>query len=126
MLLLHQVVPHLHHQHENDHHHDVTHSHHDNHHQKAPEKENSKGNLFEWILESHTHSTTSTDVLVLKKPTIKKITFEKEVVIKVLPLNTINIIKGSTLSKKWFFKPPDKLHGTYLLNLSLRGPPTLV
>ena len=43
MLLMHQVVPHWHHQHQEEHQHsEVAHSHNHEHHHETPEKDNSK------------------------------------------------------------------------------------
>ena len=127
MLLLHQIVPHWHNQHQEEHHHDVAHSHHHNHHHhEKPQKETPKKGFLDWFLEMHTHTSATTDVLVLKQTTIKKITVEKEAVVKTVSTNTINIVvkEANTTTKKWY-QPPDKLQSTYLLYISLRGPPCL-
>ena len=75
MLLMHQVVPHWHHQHQEEHQHSaVAHSHNHEHHHETPEKDNSKKGFFDWFVEMHVHINTTTDVLVLKESTVKKIT----------------------------------------------------
>lgn len=126
LLLLHQVVPHWHHQHQEEHHHDVAHSHHDHHHHKETQKENPKKGFLDWFLEMHTHTNATTDVLVLKQTTVKKITVEKEAVVNTVSTNANNIViyEADTTTKKWY-QPPDKLQSTYLPNTSLRGPPSL-
>ena len=126
MLLLHQVAPHWHHQHQDTHHHDVTHSHHDHHHHEEPQKENSQRGFIDWFLEMHSHTYATMDALVLKQTTVKKNNVEKELVVKAAITNTINLTayETDTTFKKWYH-PPDKLESTYLSNLSLRGPPSL-
>lgn len=126
MLLLHQVVPHWHHQHQEEHQHsEVVHSHiHEHHHEKS-EKDNSKKGFFDWFLEIHVHTNAATDVLVLKQTTVKKITVEKESVKTVLP-ETVNLVisEADPLNKGWYH-PPDHFQKIYFLNSSLRGPPSL-
>lgn len=114
MLLLHQVVPHWHH-------------HHDHHHQHEPQKENPKKGFFDWFLEMHTHTSTTSDVLVLKQTTVEKITIEKEALITTVSANHLHnlvVYEADTTTKKWY-QPPDKLQSTYFPNTSLRGPPSL-
>ena len=127
MLLMHQVVPHWHHQHQEEHQHsEVAHSHNHEHHHETPEKDNSKKCFFDWFVEMHVHTNTATtDVLVLKEATVKKITVEKESV-RILFPETVNLslIDVDTSKERWYH-PPDKLQNTYFPNCSLRGPPSL-
>lgn len=126
MLLMHQVVPHWHHQHQEEHQHsEVAHSHGHEHHHESPEKKNSKKGFFDWFIEMHVHTNTTTDVLVLKESTVKHITVEKESV-KALHPQTLNLalIEVDIPNESWDH-PPDKLQNTYLPNSSLRGPPRL-
>ena len=95
------------------------------HHHETPEKDNSKKGFFDWFVEMHVHTNTTTDVLVLKESTLKKITVEKESV-KTLLVQTVNLalIDVDTAKERWYH-PPDKLQNTYFPNCSLRGPPSL-
>ncbi|MEN3324029.1 hypothetical protein VP395_09845 [Mariniflexile soesokkakense] len=126
MLLMHQVVPHWHHQHQGEHqHNEVAHSHNHEHHHETPEKDTSKKGFFDWFVEMPVHTHTTTDVLVSKESTVKKITVEKESVRTLLP-ETVNLalINVDTSNERWYH-PPDKLQNTYFPNCSLRGPPSL-
>lgn len=126
MLLMHQVVPHWHHQHQEEHQHsEVAHSHNHEHNHEKPEKDDSKKSFFDWFVEMHVHTNTATDVLVLKQTTVKKITIEKESVKALFP-KTVNlaVIEVDTSNDKWYH-PPDNLQNTYFPNSSLRGPPSL-
>ena len=122
ILLMHQIVPHWHHQHQAEHQHgEVVHS----HHHETPEKDNSKKGFFDWLVEMHVHTNVTSDVLVLKESTIKKISLEKETVKTLLP-KTVNLapIEVDTSNEKWYH-PPDNLQNAYFPNSSLRGPPSL-
>lgn len=126
MLLMHQVVPHWHHQHQEEHQHsEVAHSHNHEHQHEKPEQENSEKGFFDWFVEMHVHTNTTIDVLVLKESTVKKITVEKEAVKTFLP-EAVNfaILERDASNKRWYH-PPDKLQNTYFPNCSLRGPPHL-
>jgi hypothetical protein len=126
MLLLHQIVPHWHHQHQEEHQHsEVEHSHQHCHHHENPEKDNSKKSFFDWFIEMHVHTNTAIDVLVFKESTVKKISVEKESVNQLLLENAnLAVLNGDTSNEKWYH-PPDKLQNTYFPNCSLRGPPCL-
>ncbi|GGD96779.1 hypothetical protein [Planktosalinus lacus] len=126
MLLLHQVVPHWHHQHQEEHQHsEVAHSHNHKHHHEKPEKDNSKNGFFDWFTDMHIHTNVTTDVLVLRQETAKKITLEKGAVKTLLA----EIVELTTLEEETFiengYHPPDNLQNTYFPNCSLRGPPSL-
>jgi zinc transporter ZupT len=127
MLLLHHVVPHWHHQHQDEHHHDITLTHHNHHHHhEKSQKENPKKGFLDWFLEMHTHTNATTDVLMLRQTTVKKITVEKETLAKTVSTNTyiLLVFEADTATKKWY-QPPDELHSNYHPNTSLRGPPSL-
>lgn len=126
MLLMHQVVPHWHHQHQEVHQHsELAHSHNHEHHHENPKKDTSKKGFFDWFVEMHVHTNATADVLVLKQTTVKKITVEKESVKTLLPqTENLALIDVDTSNKRWCH-PPDKLQNTYFPNCSLRGPPSL-
>ena len=132
MLLFHQAVPHWHHKHQEElHDHDVVHHHHydnhhnEHHHHSQPEPDDSKKGFLDWLLEMHTHTNTTTEVLVLKQSTVEKITIEKESVTAIFS-SIVNLVffEKDTSSKKWY-NPPDKLKNTYYHHCTLRGPPSL-
>ena len=125
MLLLHQIIPHSHHQHEVEHHrHDVAHNHKDHHHEH-PEKNILKKGFFDWFLDMHVHTSSATDVLLLEQVTVKKITTEKEQV-KVLITDNTNLtsLEIVAASFKWYHTP-DKVSKEHSRYLSLRAPPSL-
>jgi len=126
LLLLHQVLPHWHHEHDIEHTHKAvansdTHS----HHHDVPKKESPAKGFLDLFLDMHVHTITTTDVLVLKESIVKKITAEKESTKTLLP-KTVNLalINVDTSNERWYH-PPDKLQNTYFPNCSLRGPPSL-
>ncbi|WP_405382300.1 hypothetical protein [Maribacter sp. LLG6340-A2] len=126
MLLMHQVVPHWHHEHQEKHQHsEVAHTHNHEHNHKTSKKDNSKKGFFDWFVEMHVHTNTTPDVLVLKEVTVKKITVEKESVKTLFPVTVNLALVDVDTSKERWYQPPDKLQNTYFPNCSLRGPPSL-
>ena len=128
MLLMHQIVPHWHHQlqteqfqtgHDHDH---VADGHH--HHGKPEDKKPSKG-LFDWFLDFHTHSNTPTNVLVWEHSSVHKITDQKQQIKTVRIPEVAQIIWEDILLDKIWYEPPNTLLKDHFPNLSLRGPPAL-
>lgn len=132
MLLLHRVVPHLHHQHQETHHssaHNYTeHHHHDdhnhNHHQKEKEHKTTKG-FIDWFLGTHSHTNAPTDILVLRNTTIQKFTVAKEVAKDSSFEIATSILYQTGASQRQWYHPPDHLYQTYFYSSTLRGPPVL-
>ncbi|USD23824.1 hypothetical protein [Flagellimonas marinaquae] len=128
MLLMHQIVPHWHHQHQTEqiqtgHDHDhMADGHH--HHGEPEDKKPSKG-LFDWFLDFHTHTNTSTNVLVWEHSSVKKTTDQKQQIKTVRIPEAAQIIWEDILLDKIWYEPPNTLQKDHFPNLSLRGPPAL-
>jgi ABC-type Zn2+ transport system substrate-binding protein/surface adhesin len=126
MLLLHQVLPHWHHQHEVEHSHKaVAHSDTHDHHHDVPEKENSKKGLLDLFLEMHIHSVVSNEILVTQNSSVKELNVKK--VLKTsISANHYSISKlFDEAEKVTIFHPPNNYFNYYLSSLDTRGPPTL-
>lgn len=127
VLLLHQVVPHLHHQHEDSHSHEVTAHNDDHHHHDAPEKKgNSKKGFIDFFLEIHTHSTVIYDnIIVLKKTVTKQKIVKKDITTPISPNFRIVYIDYGDVERLPIYQPPNVYFNPYHTLLNLRGPPTL-
>lgn len=130
MLLIHQIVPHLHHQHQDAHQDDVAHHHnnhdeHDHHHHHEDEEDSPQKGFIDWLLETHTHTNTTMNVLVLEHTTFKEIVVQKEIG-KTFFLKTIHIVsRDADINLQEWYHPPDNFQNSYIPNLTLRGPPSL-
>lgn len=127
LLLLHQVVPHFHHQHEVEHSHKaVSNSGSHNHHHEVPEKESSKKGLLDLFLEVHTHSVVSNEILVTHESSVKKLNVKKDVK---TPISVhhylITISYDNEAEKVSVYHPPNNYFNSYLSSLDSRGPPSL-
>ncbi|WP_339841707.1 hypothetical protein [uncultured Maribacter sp.] len=127
LMLLHQVFPHLHHQHEESHSHtDIAdsgeHHHNDN---DAKEKEEIPSGFFDFFMDVHTHSSFSSEIVVLKKNTIEQQTIVDNDVAK----TSLDIQKYFFIGYRQNSKPPTyqlshSYLNRYLSSLVTRGPPT--
>lgn len=126
ILLLHQIVPHWHHQDQGEHQHsEVAHSHQHDHHHERPENKTSKKGVIEWFLEVHVHSVAAIDFLVLKRQSIKKFSVKKELSKSLITAETNFVNSDNTHINKLWFDPPDRIHKPYFSSYTLRGPPRL-
>lgn len=129
LMMLHQVFPHLHHQHEDlQSHSDIAHSdehhHHDN--DDTQNKEDSTSSFLGFFMDSHVHSTVSSDVLVLKRNTVEQHTnIDKDLVKASFGIQQVFLIGNRQNSKPPIYHPPNNYFNPYLSYLDLRGPPTL-
>ena len=127
MFLLHQIVPHLHHQHEDTQFHESisqTDSH--DHHHNIPKKEgNSKSSFLDLFLAMHVHVAVSDEIPVIRQLT-KKLK-EVDNVIFDIPASYNNIFfKYYTwVEKPAVYHPPNNYFNSYLSSLDSRGPPSL-
>jgi hypothetical protein len=126
LMLLHQVFPHLHHQHEESRSHtDIAdsgeHHHHDN---DSEEKEEVPSGFFDFFMDVHTHSTFSSDIVVLKKNTIEQQTIVDNDVVKTSNIQEYFFIGYRQNSKPPIYQPPNNYFNSYLSSLDSRGPPT--
>jgi len=127
LLLLHQVVPHLHHQHEIEHTHKaVAHSENHNHHHDVPEKESSKKGLLDLFLEVHIHSVVSNEILATHESSVKKLNVKKDVKTPIYVQHYFNTINyDDEPEKELVYQPPNNFFNPYLSYLASRGPPSL-
>lgn len=127
LMLLHQVIPHLHHEHEEEHHHGVADKAHSHEHRHEKESEDPKG-LFSILMAMHSHGGSSSEVPVVKNAieyvSIKKVK-TKDSAPKLISLqNAFSEDIAADLIRN--YQPPPKYFDPYLSLLSLRGPPNLV
>lgn len=127
LMLLHQVFPHLHHQHEESHSHsDIAHSGEHHHHDNGSEEEQeSPYGFFDFFIDVHAHSTFSSDVVVLKRNKVEQQTNDDKDVAKSIINNQIHtLFEYRQNSKPPIYQPPHTYFNPYLSSLDSRGPPT--
>ena len=127
LLLLHQVMPHLHHLHEIGHSHKaVANSDSHSQHHDVPKKESSKKGLLDLFLEVHIHSVVSNEILETHVSIISQFKVKKDVKTPIF-LNRYSIsIKydDEDSIKVVVYHPPNNYFNSYLSSLDSRGPPT--
>lgn len=132
VLLLHQIVPHVHHSHdlsdetshyESGHFHTTAGHHH--HHEKQEEKEDrSDFNFLGFLLGNHSHSA-----LVAPMPLVEQ-TIDQTLTAQSVALDGIEQAESSirdAVGERWKFlwhAPPQSDHSVYLASHTLRGPPS--
>lgn len=127
MFLLHQVVPHLHHQHQDSHSHNsvALNNDHDHHHH-APEKEdNPKSGFIDFFLTMHVHSSVSNEILITKENVVKQTVVRKNIIQPFSPNYNIVDNDYGEVDKRSIYHPPKNYFNLYLICLDLRGPPSL-
>jgi len=127
LMSFHQVIPHAHHEHEQEKN-EVAHQHsgEDHHHEKK--KEDKRGGFLSYLLAIHSHTSTSNEIPVIKE-------YSEDVRVQ----KSENKKKASNkyYSESWvltdqdsenfeIYQPPNEYFNPYLSLLSLRGPPDLV
>lgn len=130
MLMLHQTLPHIHHQHEDSHSHshsDVAHSGEHHQHGDSPkEKEESPYGFFGFFMDMHVHSTVSSDIVILKNHTVEQQTVaDKDVAVSAIDIQRFFLFDNRQNGSPPFYQPPNTYFNPYLSNLDLRGPPDL-
>ena len=128
LMVLHQVFPHLHHQHEETHSHsDIAHTgEHHHHDDSSHEKEESPYGFFGFFMDMHIHSTVSSDIVVLERTTVEQQTVvEKDVVKYSFEKQNSFLVDYRQNSKPPIYHPPNKHFNPYLSSLDSRGPPSL-
>lgn len=125
LMLLHQVVPHLHHQHEIEHtHRAVEHTDNHSHNHDAPEKESSKKGFLDLFLEAHIHSVVANEIIVSHECNVKQLKVKKDVKTSVfLNRYSLSINYDDKPEKVSVYHPPNDYFNHYLSSLNLRGPP---
>ena len=126
LMILHQVFPHLHHQHEDSHSHSDIARTGEHHHQEdsSQEKEDSSYGFFGFVMDMHTHSTVSSDIVLLERNTIEKQTIvDKDFAKGTFDIKEIFSIEYRQNSKPPVYHPPNNYFNAYLSSLNSRGPP---
>jgi len=126
MFLLHQVVPHLHHQHESPHSNSAI-AHNDDHlHHDTPEKnDNPKKGFIDFFLAMHVHSSISNEILITKKDVVRQTIVRKNISQTFSPNYNIVFNDNGWVDKQSIYQPPNSYFNLYLICLDLRGPPGL-
>jgi len=128
LLLLHQVVPHLHHQHEVEHTHKaVTHgdNHNHDHHHDTPENDNLQKGFLDFFLDLHTHLAVSNEILLPHESSVKQLKVKKNVLLS-LSFNHFGQFESyDEVEKDKIYHPPNNYFKRYLKSPSLRGPPSI-
>lgn len=126
MLLLHQGVPHLHHEHDVEHTHKaVAHSDTHSHHHDVPEKENPTKGFLDLVLEMHLHSVASIEILLTHESSIQHLEIKKNISTPVSVVHYYSSINYDEAEKIEVYHPPNNYFNPYLTSLDLRGPPSL-
>ena len=126
LLLLHQVVPHWHYQHEVEHTHKaVAHSDNHSHHHDVPEKESSNKGLLDLFLEMHVHSVVSNEVVLTHESSVKQFKVKKDVKTPISFKHYSISVNYDEVEKVAVYHPPNIYFNQYLSSLDSRGPPTL-
>ena len=126
MLLLHQVLPHWHHEHDVEHTHKaVAHSDTESHHHDVPEKESPNKGFLDLFLETHVHSVVSNEILLKRESRIKHIEVKKDISTPVSVVHYYSYINYDEAEKIKVYHPPNSYFNAYLSSLDSRGPPSL-
>jgi len=128
LMMLHQVLPHLHHQHEETHSHsDIAHTGEHHHHDDGSHgKEESPYGFFGFFMDMHVHSTVSSDIVVLKRNTVEQQTTVDDNIVKaVSDFQEFYVVDKRQNAKPPIYQPPSYYFNSYLSSLDLRGPPFL-
>lgn len=126
MLLLHQVLPHWHHEHNVAHTHKaVAHSDTHSHHNDAPEKESPNKGFLDLFLEMHVHSVVSNEILLTHEKSIKLFEVKKDISTAIILGHYHASIKYDEAGKIKVHHPPNNYFNAYLSSLGSRGPPSL-
>ena len=126
LFLLHQAVPHLHHEHEVEHMNKaVAHSDTHSHHHDVPEKESPNKGFFDMFLEMHMHSVVSNEILLIRESSIKQLKVKKDLGTPVSVVHSNISIYYDEADKVEVYHPPNAYFNPYLSSLDLRGPPSL-
>lgn len=126
LILMHQVVPHLHHQHDVAHTHKAfTDSDNHGHHHDVPEKESSNIGFLDLFLEAHMHSLVSNEIVITHEISVKKINLKKDVKTAISNNHFSVSTNYQEAEKVTLYHPPNNYFKPYLFCLDSRGPPSL-
>src|SRR6056297_1389499 len=123
LMTLHQVFPHVHHQHEDSHSHtDIAHTAEHHHHDDSSQVEDFPYGLLGLFMDMHVHSPVSSDIVLLKRDTVEQPTvIDKDVVKSSFETQDIFSIDYRQNSRPPVYHPPNKHFNPYLSSLDSRG-----
>ena len=126
MLLLHQVLPHWHHEDVVKHTHSAisdsnTHSHHHNH----SEIQSPLIGFLDLFLEMHVHSVMSTDMLITFQSSVKQFEAKKNINAAIYEDYYSSVISNDETLTLGNYHPTTTYFNSYLSSLDSRGPPAL-
>ncbi|MBI9040243.1 hypothetical protein [Lutibacter sp.] len=126
MLMLHQVLPHWHHEHDVEHTHKaVAHSDNYSHDHDVPEKEIPYKGFLDLFLEMHVNITVSSEILLTHTSSVKQLIVKTY---KSAPasVNYYTVfVNYDEVEKIRVYHPPNNYFNSYLSSLDSRGPPSL-
>jgi hypothetical protein len=126
MLLLHQALPHWHHEHDVEQtHKTVAHNDTHGHHHDALDNEGPNKGFLDLFLEMHVHSLISAEIQLRHESSIKRIEVKKDISIPVSFVHYHSSINYDEVEKVRVYHPPNNYFNAYLSSLDLRGPPSL-
>jgi hypothetical protein len=125
MLLLHQAVPHKHHQHEvKNTQKAIAHSDNHSHHHDVP-KESSKKGFLGLFLDVHVHSIVSNEILLTHQCNLKQLKLKKDVNTPISVNHYRISINYDEAEKVKVYHPPNNYFNPFLSSFDSRGPPSL-
>lgn len=126
--LLHQSVPHFHHEHEEIANNVIEHSHdHDQNGNDIPEKNNSPlESVLDLFSEMHVHVAMEDTNLLTNRVILNKKVVKKAVSDLISHESYIHITDKTESGKPSIYHPPEDYFNIYTSYLDLRGPPSLV
>ena len=127
LMLLHQMIPHLHHENRENHDHtEMEHAH--SHDPQQEEEPGESKSLISFLLAMHSHVGGNSEIPVVKTST-EQITPKKEKIENLVLQNFFREIAFSEYEVVDFlgnYQPPPEYFKPYLSHIPLRGPPHLV
>ena len=126
MLLLHQVLPHWHHEENVEHTHKaIAHSDTHSHHHDVPEKESPIIGFLDLFLDIHVHNIMSNEILLTFERTLKYPNVKKDISTPVSIVYYNSTLIYIEAEKIKVYHPPNNYFNAYLSSLDSRGPPSL-
>lgn len=125
MYLLHQVLPHVHHEHGSAMHISISeaeHSHDHHHHPHDKDNSDEDFDLLGFLLGTHTHSVQVENILVVKR--ISKHHLSVKIDLADIPY-LASLSQQRPEAEKIWQHPPEPVKSPTISSVSLRGPPSL-
>jgi len=126
MLLLHQVLPHWHHENEVEHTHNTI-EHNDTliHHHHNSDTQSPLIGFIDLFLEMHVHSVMSNDILLTDQSGVKQLEAKKNINAAIYDYHYSSSISEYEDPIIRIYHPPNNYYNTYLSSSDSRGPPSL-